>query len=191
MKWTVLSSGPYADRLWDNAAPHVEEDGTYVFPLPLGPTGAMPLVSLPDMAKYAVWILNHPHLSAGMELGIAIAHVTGTEIAEAFTKVTGKKARWDDIPLAAMLQTLPPGSIGASFTPGFDDKTNLSAAEHFGPWYNIFRDSGSNTGAWKRDYELLDEILPERERTIEQWMIREKYNGVHKPVLRTGLSLSP
>jgi hypothetical protein len=149
----------------------------------------MPLVSLPDMAKYAVWILDHPNISAGMELGIAIAHVTGTELVEAFIKVTGKKARWDDVPLADMLKYFPPGKIGASFTPGFDDKTNVTAAEHFGPWYGIFKESGGNTGAWARNYELLDEILPERERTIEEWMRREKYDGVHKPVLRTGLSL--
>jgi uncharacterized protein YbjT (DUF2867 family) len=93
MKWTVLSSGPYADRLWDSGAPIIEEDGTHVFPLPLGPTGAMPYVSLPDMARYAVWILDNPSLSAGIELGVAIAHVTGSELAEVFTKVTGKRAR--------------------------------------------------------------------------------------------------
>lgn len=189
MKWSVLSSGPYTDRLWDNAAPRIDSEGTYVFPLPLGPTGAMPLVSLPDMAKYAVWILENPSLSAGLELGIAIAHVTGTELAEAFTKVTGKRAHWDDVPLEQALKAFPPGRIGASVSPGFDDKTNVTAAEHFGPWYRIFRDSGGNVGCWKRDYKLLDEILPSRERTIEEWMRREKYDGIHKPVLRTGLSL--
>jgi hypothetical protein len=67
-----------------------------------------------------------------------------------------------------MLRALPPGRIGASFTPGFDDETNASAAEHFGPRYGIFRASGLNTGAWKRDYEPLDETLPEREHTIEE-----------------------
>lgn len=189
MKWTVLSSGPYADRLWDNAAPKVESDGTYVFPLPLGPTGAMPYVSLPDLARYAVWVLSNPIISAGMELGVAIAHVTGTELAEAFTRVTGKKARWDDVPLDAVLKGFPPGRIGASMSPGFEDPTNVSAASHFGPWYGIFRDSGGNTGCWSRDYELLDRILPDRERTIEEWMRRENYTGVHKPVLKTGLSL--
>lgn len=189
MKWTVLSSGPYADQLWDVRAPTIEEDGTHVFSLPLGPTGAMPFVSLPDMARYAVWILDNPSLSAGIELGVAIAHVTGSELAEAFTKVTSKKARWDDVPLEAALARLPPGRIGASMSPGFDDPTNYTAAEHFGPWFSIFRDSGGNTGCWKRDYETLDKILPDRERTIEEWMRREKYDGKHKPVLKTGLSL--
>lgn len=189
MRWSVLSSGPYADRLWDNAAPKVESDGTYVFPLPLGPTGAMPYVSLPDLARFAVWMLENPSRSAGMELGVAIAHVTGTELAEAFMRVTGKKARWDDVSLEAVLESLPSGRIGASMSPGFDDKTNVTAAEHFGPWFGIFRDSGGNTGCWARDYELLDQILPDRDRSIEDWMRREGYDGAHKSVLRTGLSL--
>lgn len=148
----------------------------------------MPLVSLPDLARYALWILEHPTLSAGMELGVAIAHVTGTELAEAFMKVTGKKARWDDVPLETVLSSFPPGRIGASMSPGFGYKTNATVAEHFGPWYDIFRDSGGNSGCWKRDYEFLNQILPDRERTIEDWMRREKYNGIHKHVLKTGLS---
>lgn len=83
--------------------------------------------------------------------------------------MTGKKARWDDAPLEAAQKALPPGRIGASMSPGFNGKTNVTAAEHFGPWFGIFRDSGENTGCWKRDYKLLDEILLGRERTIEEF----------------------
>ena len=124
-----------------------------------------------------------------MELGIAIAHITGAEIAEAFSKVTGEKARWDNLPLAVMLKFFPPGRVGASFKPDSEDKTNATADKHFRPWYGIFQDSGSNTGAWKRNNELLDEILPGRERTIEEWTRTDKYDGVHKSVSRTGLLL--
>jgi hypothetical protein len=184
MIWSVLSTGPYATRLWEG--PPVKEDGVYVFKLPLGKTGAMPLVSLEDTGEYARWMFEHPEQSAGMELGTAIAHVTGDEHAKAFEAVTGKKARYEDIPLQQALDRFPPGKIGAQ---AGDDPTLKTAAEHFGPWFNIFRDSGGNTGCWQRDYDLLDEILPGRVRTLEEWMRKVGYNGEGKRILKTGLSL--
>lgn len=189
MNWSIVESGPYAERLWDSGAPALDADGTSVFPLPLGPTGAMPLVSLDDLAWYAKWMFEHPKLSAGLKLGIAIAHVTGAEIAAAFEAVTGKKARYEDVPLEKALAKLPQGKIGHKASPGFDDPTLRTTAEHFGPWFNIFRDSGGNTGCWKRDYELLDEIKPDRIRTLEEWMRKVNYDGKPKRVLRTALSL--
>lgn len=189
MLWSVLESGPYAERLWDSASPTQDADGTYVFKLPLGPTGAMPLVSLNDLALYAKWMFENPSRSAGLQLGVAIAHVTGAEHAAAFEAVTGKKSRYEDIPLQTVLDQFPSGKIGAKASPGFDDPTLKTAAEHFGPWWGIFRDSGGNTGCWKRDYGLLDEIMPGRIRTVEEWMRKVEYDGKLKAVLKTALSL--
>lgn len=152
----------------------------------------MPLVSLDDLGKYAVWIIDNPKRSAALELGVAIAHVTGAEQAAAFERVTGKKCVYNDIPLEEFLATtLPPGKIGAGASPGYDDPTNLSAAGHFGPWYTIWKDSDNSgtTGCWARDYKLLDEIMPDRIKTLEEWMRKVRYEGVAKPVLKTGLSL--
>jgi hypothetical protein len=185
MNWTALSSGPYAERLFDTGAPYVDETGAYVFTLPLGLTGAMPLVSLDDLARYAIWAIANPSRSAGIELGVAIAHVTGPELVEAFTRVTGKPARYNDVPLeAALARMSSPVKVGSAATPGYDDPTNVTAKEHFGPWFGIFRDSGGNTGCWQRDYKLLDEIMPDRIASIEQWMRKVKYDGTPKPVLK-------
>lgn len=190
MIWSVLSTGPYADRLWDPTnAPVKGADGIYSFKLPLGKTGAMPLVDLDEVGVYAQWIFQHPSRSAGINLGVAIAHVSGTDLAVAFEAVTGKKARYDDVPLEAVLAKFPAGKIGSQATPGYDDPTLRTAAEHFGPWFQIFRESGGNTGLWSRDYKLLDEIMPGRTRTIEQWMRKVNYDGTHKAILKTGLSL--
>jgi len=190
MIWSVLSTGPYVERLWEPTnAPVKEADGTYVFRLPLGETGAMPLVALQEVGVYAQWMFQHPSRSAGINLGVAIAHVSGKDLAVAFEAVTGNKARYDDIPLEAVLKKLPAGKIGSQATPGYDDPTLKTAAEHFGPWYQIFRESGGNKGLWSRDYELLDEIMPGRTRTLEQWMRNVKYDGTPKAVLKTGLSL--
>jgi hypothetical protein len=188
MTWSVLETGPYADRLW-SYVPSKDAEGTYVFQMPLGPSGAMPLVSLNDVGKYARWIFEHPERSAGLQLGVAIAHVTGAEHAAAFEAVTGKKARYEDTPLQAVLNRLPQGKVGAGGSPGYDDPTLKTAAGHFGPWWGIFRDSGGNTGCWKRDYNLLDEIMPSRVRTLEEWMRKENYDGTPKQILKTGLSL--
>jgi hypothetical protein len=189
MVWSVVESGPYAERLWDTGNPVKDSDGVYVFKLPLGPTGAMPLVSLDDLAQYTKWMFEHPQGSAGLVLGIAIAHVTGAETAAAFETVTGKKARYEDVPLQELLDALPPGKIGARSSPGYDDPTLRTAAEHFGPWWGIFRDTGGNTGCWQRDYALLDKIMPDRIRTVEEWMRKEQYDGNRKQILKTALSL--
>lgn len=187
MAWSVLSTGPYATRLWEHP-PVQDEDGIYVLRIPLGKTGAMALVSLEDTGEYAKWMFENPERSAGMQLGTAIAHVTGAEQAKAFETVTGKKARYEDIPLEQALENFPKGKVGAKGA-GYDDPTLKTAAEHFGPWFNIWKDSGGNTGCWQRDYALLDEILPGRVRTLEEWMRNVGYNGEAKRILKTGLSL--
>jgi len=53
MAWSVLATGPYAERLWgDRDVPVKDADGIYVFKLPLG-EGAMPLVALDSIGIYA------------------------------------------------------------------------------------------------------------------------------------------
>jgi hypothetical protein len=190
MAWSILETGPYAERLWDNP-PTKDADGTFVFRLPLGTTGAMPLVSLESIGDYTRWIFEHRERSAGLNLGIAIAHVTGAEHAVAFTAVTGEKARYDAISLETALKSLPTGKIGSKASPGYDDPTLRTAAEHLGPWWGIFRDSDNSgtTGLWTKDYALLDEIMPNRIKTIEEWIRKENYDGERKAILKTGLSL--
>lgn len=182
MIWSVLSTGPYATRLWE--LPPVLEDGVYVFKIPLG-TGAMALVSLEDTGEYAKWMFENPARSAGLHLGTSIAHVTGEEHAKAFEAVTGKKARYQDVPLDQVLARMPTAKIGGG---SGDDPTLRTAAGHFGPWFEIWKDSAGNTGCWQRDYKLLDEIMPGRVRSLEEWMRKVGYNGEKRIILKTGLS---
>jgi hypothetical protein len=190
MAWSILATGPYAERLWEpRNGPVKDAEGTYVFTIPLGPTGAMPLVALDEVGKYAKWMFEHRERSAGLDLGVAIAHVSGQDLADAFEKVTGKKSRYNDIPLKTVIDNMPKGKIGTQGSPGYDDPTLKTVAEHFGPWFQIFRESGGNTGLWSRDYEMLDDIMPDRIRTLEQWMRAVNYDGSINPVLKTGLSL--
>lgn len=188
MTQSVLETGPYADWLWGYVL-YKDAEGTYVFQMPLGPSGVMLLVSLNDVGKYARQIFKHPKRSAGLQLGVAIAHVTRAEHAAAFEAVTGKKARYEDTPLQAVLSRLPQGKIRARGSPGYDDPTLKTAAGHFGPWQGIFRDSGGNTRCWKRDYNLLDEIMLSMVRTLKEWMQKENYDRTPKQILKIGLSI--
>jgi hypothetical protein len=132
-------------------------------------------------------MFEHPKRSARLKVGIAIAHMTGAEIAAAFEAVTGKRARYEDVPLQEELYRLPQN--WSKCLTWIDNPILSTAAEHFGPWWNIFRDSGVNTVCWQRDYELLDEIIPNRIRGVEEWMRKVNFDGTRKRILRTGLSL--
>jgi hypothetical protein len=72
----------------------------------------MPLVSLHDLGQYAKWMFENPKEPAGLKLSVAIAHATGAGHAAAFEAVTGKKARFEDVPLKEHLAPFPLGDKG-------------------------------------------------------------------------------
>ncbi len=53
-----------------------------------------------------------------------------------------------------------------------------TAGQNFIGFYNVWRDNLA-----KRDYPLLDKILPTRVKTLEEWMRKTDYTGEYKPVL--------
>jgi hypothetical protein len=93
MIWSILETGPYAENLSDPFIEEEEGSPVYVFRLSLGPTEAMPLVSLHDLGQYAKWMFENPKESAGLQFGVAIAHVTGADYVAAFEAVTGKESK--------------------------------------------------------------------------------------------------
>src|SRR2546423_6948894 len=104
MAWTVIDTGPYIETLSEIFAPKAAENDGVAFYLPLG-GGAFPMIHLGDIARYVHWAYQTPAHSNGLRLGVATAHVTGEDIASAFTKVTGKPARYVDIPISKWLET--------------------------------------------------------------------------------------
>src|SRR5882757_9510207 len=95
--WTVINSGPYIEMLHEFLLPQEGDDGIIRFNLPIG-QGAVPFIHLDDFARYVPWVFSNPAESNGMILQIATAHVSGPELAKAFTAVTGKKAEYVDTP---------------------------------------------------------------------------------------------
>lgn len=196
----MITSGPYIEMLHETLSPTKSADGqTTLFTFPLG-NGAIPFIHLDDFARYTSFILSsHPTEVAGRELRVATTHASGPEIAQAFTRTTGKPARYVDIPIDTWLGAvfgqhprrgadLPVGrrAYPSPMSPGqkrfFLPKT---FAENFSHWWNVFRSSpAENTGIIRRDYALLDAILPDRVRSVEEWMQKVGYDGSRREVLK-------
>jgi hypothetical protein len=190
MNWTIINSGPYMDMFAQLFKPQQEADGTYVFRAPLGEEHGLPMIYLEDLGRYVLWALQNPDRSAGLELGIATAHVNFKEFAETFTKVTGKAARYEAVPNDAYLQAafggLPQGvETKIGLQPGQpDDGSFQTYAEDFTNWFNLYKASANNTGLLQKDYKLLDEILPSRVKSAEEWMRKVGWEGESRAVLK-------
>lgn len=189
MAWSVLTTGPYAEMLNETQRPHQDANGAFVFRAPLG-DGAVPYIHLDDLGLYAKWIFDHPSESVGFELKIATAHVTYAELAAAFTAVTGKPARYENISIEKQFENKwafwPAGhKLGAEYE-GQDDDTLMTVRENFSGWWRIYQRSAGNKGVVRRDYAMLDRILPTRVKSIQEWMEKTGYNAEHKPFLNSG-----
>jgi uncharacterized protein YbjT (DUF2867 family) len=188
MKWSILTTGPYAEMLSGNKRPKKDADGTYVFRAPLE-DGAVPYIHLDDLALYAKWLFDHPGESAGLELKVATEHVGWKYLAETFEKVTGKKARYESVSIEEFMpKEWKKGDVklGAEYE-GENDDTLLTFRENFAAWWRLYQRSAGNKGLLTRDYEMLDRVLPGRVKTIGEWMVKVGYTGdEHKPLLNNG-----
>ena len=168
--------------------PKRDEDGVYVFRAPLG-EGAVPYIHLDDLALYAKWLFDHPEESAGMDLQVATEHVEGRYLAETFERVTGKKARYEAVTVEEHMPKewqMGDVKLGAEYE-GEGDETLLTFRENFSAFWRIYQRSAGNEGVLRRDYELLDRVLPGRVRTIGEWMVKVGYTGdEHNLLLNNG-----
>ncbi|MBN9162289.1 MAG: hypothetical protein BGO98_27750 [Myxococcales bacterium 68-20] len=182
MTVSVLTSGPYMEMLYDGMfAPRTLPDGTLLFAHPIG-EGKVPMIHLDDIGKYARWIFDHPDRSNGMDLEIATEHVGWRSLVENVQKVTGKKAVFKDLDQAeyfansGMSATAP---AAWAQTPGAPISGGQTFWENFSGWWSAWHDN-----LVTRDYALLDRILPDRVRTLEEWMRKTKYDGSFRPILK-------
>lgn len=65
-----------------------------------------------------------------------------------------------------------------------EDPTLLTFRKNFGGWWQLWRDSGDNKGVIVRDYAFLNEILPSRVKSVEEWMRKVGYKGNQLIVLK-------
>jgi len=184
MKWSILTTGPYMEQMHFMLLPKLKAEPTsgepqFLFEVPLG-DGAIPMIHLDDLGEYARWIFDHPEQSAGIELKVATQHVGFKEVAEAFNRVTGKNATYVDVPLKEWLEAHLPDTSSA-YQVDAKEAGALTWRESFTGYWNTWRHSGGAKPLITRDYAMLDKILPNRVRSIEEWMRKVKYKGEAVP----------
>ncbi|KAI4212120.1 MAG: hypothetical protein LQ351_005150 [Letrouitia transgressa] len=181
MSAALFTTGPYIQMVIAKRTPMAPKviDGVATWRVPLG-KGAVPHVDLDDCGHYVKWLFDHPEKAAGLDLKVSIAHVGYDELAEAFTKVTGKPARYEDIgledywaePARAAIAKQPAGHNADPLDPA-----TMSFQDNFTGFWNMWKSSGGNEGVIRRDYALLDEIHPGRIKSAEEWFRREDEKG--------------
>lgn len=189
MQWTIIRSGPYMELLSAVMSPAVEQDGSLIFQLPLD-NGSIPFIHLDDFGKYVDWALKHPEESNRLDFGIATVLATGDQIAKASEKVSGKTSRFVNVPIdiwnSVAWKTLPQGSdTKIGFQSVKDDSGLLMTyGENFKNWWNLYKASPSdNSGLIQRDFEFLDRIVPDRVKSVEEWMKKVQYTGAKQDLL--------
>ncbi|MEU5872179.1 NmrA family NAD(P)-binding protein [Glycomyces sp. NPDC047369] len=171
----VFTSGPYAEMTISPGTPMTPsaEDGVVTWRVPLG-DGAVPHVALDDCGYYVRWLFDNPDRANGMDLEVAIEHVTYARLAEAFEAVTGHPAQYIDTDLDAYWSG--PLKQVADLPAGYNadplDKSTMSFRDNFTGFWNTWKHN-----IITRDYTLLDEIHPGRLRTIEDWLRHEDKRG--------------
>jgi len=181
MAWSVITSCLYIEGLSEilRPFPDPQDPGTMVFAVPLG-NGECPLIYLTDYGAYARWIFDTPDRSNGLELHVATEDIAWKDLAAAFTEVTGQKAVYKDVTLDEYFNLgifpNPDAKVGHAAA---DEPTLFTVRENFSGFWNTWKDNLT-----KRDYKLLDEILPTRVKSVKEWMQMTGYDGKPKSVLK-------
>lgn len=131
----AFTTGPYMEMAIAKGTPMapVVEDGVVIWRMPLG-TGAVPHVALDDCDHYVRFIFDHQERFDGFDLEVAIEHVHYEDLAKAFTKVTGKPAKYLEVDLDTYWETGPlsrAGAAPAGYNAAPDDPATLTIRENF------------------------------------------------------------
>lgn len=168
----VFTTGPYMEMAVSPMTPMTPsvENGVVTWRVPLG-AGAVPHVALEDCGHYARWLFDNPDRANGMNLEVAIEHVEYQKLAEAFERVTGHPARYIDTDLDSYWSG-PLGMVAglpAGYNADPKDKSTMSFRDNFTGFWNVWKHN-----VIQRNYALLDEIHPNRIRSVEEWLRRSE-----------------
>jgi len=139
---------------WDNfiyfgMGPKAGQDGVLAITLPMGKK-KLAGIAAGDIGKCAYGIFKKGKSMINKTLGIAGEHLSGTEMADAFTKALGKKVVYNEVP----------ADVYRSFGfPGADDLGNMFQYKHdFNDDYNGFRNI-AKTRELNPDLQSFDQWL--------------------------------
>ena len=157
------------------------ENGIVTWRVPLGPDGGgVCHVALDDCEHYVRWIFDNPEKSNGMDLEVAIDHVSYHELAKAFERVTGHPARYVETSLEEYWKTgnvARAANTGGGYNSDPKDPAFMTFKDNFTGFFNMWRYSTGNKGVVQRNYAILDDIHPERIKTAEDWFRIEEEKG--------------
>jgi hypothetical protein len=156
------------------------EDGIVTWRAPLG-DGAVAHVDLDDCGYYVRWLLEHRERANGMDLAVAVDMVGYRDLAAAFTKVTGRPARYESVGDETYWTTGPMAAVAgraSGYNAAVGDAATVTVRENFTGFWKVWEHSGGNRGLVRRDFGLLDDIFPGRTRSVEEWFRKEEKRGV-------------
>jgi hypothetical protein len=146
--------------------------------------GKIPLIALEDVGIFSLWLFDNPDSSSGLTLKVATDEVSFKDIAEIFTKVTGKKGRHQYQSLEEYLPAAEPfpnaPSNWAAGPHAHTDESTMTWRENFGAWWRYWGEGVCE----RRDFALLDKIHPGRIKSLEEWMQKVGYDGKPRSVLK-------
>lgn len=167
----LFTTGPYIEMAFSAQTPMTPrvEDGVLTWRVPLG-MGAVVHVALDDCAYYVRWLFDNPKRANGLNLEVGIDDIRYSDLAVAFTRVTGHPARYVDTTLDDYFKPLAEiANLPTGYNADAADKSTMSFRENFTGFWNQWKH-----GIITRDYALLDEIHPGRIRSAEDWLRREE-----------------
>lgn len=144
----------------------------------------MPLMALEDVGVFVKWIFDNPERSAGIDLKMATNTVSFSDIVSTYSRVTGRKAVHRVISLEEYLPKHEPyPNAPANWAGDGKDEASMTWRENFTAWWKFW--GGGNGPA--RDMKLLDEIVPGRIKSLEEWMRKVDYKGARRGSVLKGI----
>ncbi|KFZ13598.1 hypothetical protein V501_03634 [Pseudogymnoascus sp. VKM F-4519 (FW-2642)] len=114
-------------------------------------------------------------------LQLGLEDISWHDLTKAFTEVTGIKSVYKDVTLDEYFKlgafSNPEEKVGHSVT--HNDPTLFTIRENFSGFWNTWK-----AELTKRDYKLLDEVLPTRVKSVKEWMEKTGYKGKPAAVLK-------
>lgn len=154
-----------------------QSDGAVVFALPWGAPGSdarFPLVALADVAFFARWLFAHPPSAAERvsEAAIVSQFISGTELAQTFERVTGKRAVYVPLSHEEFISALGPLQHAPLAR---EEPAGKTMGEFFRTSLRIWTEPGQIV----RDMEWIKRVHPGT-LSVEQWMRQTGYDGKEK-----------
>jgi uncharacterized protein YbjT (DUF2867 family) len=144
-----VEGGVYVEMLNSLMRPRLNlSDEAADFIAPMHPTSTIPLIPVTNYGAAVKWALENPERSVGKYVEAGSFLTTFPEIAKAFTRVTGKPARFVPIDIDTWMAGAKVAGIDpeARLPRGatVDDETSFTFRKSFGAWWALRRDGGGD-----------------------------------------------